>query len=195
MIKTVVKQSMLGLTLLAGSVLLAQQANADTYNLDPRHSFVEFVISHLGFSLMQGNFNDISGSFEYDPKKPNESSIAVVIKTKSVDTNDAERDKHVRSEDFLHVDKFPEATFTSTKATLDDKGGKVDGKLTLHGVTKPITITVSAIGAGNDPWGGYRRGFLGETTIKRSDFDMHHDLGPLADEVKLRLFIEGIKKK
>lgn len=195
MMKSVVAKSILAASLLASPWVMSQPALADTYDLDPRHSFVEFVISHLGFSLMQGNFNDISGSFAYDPKKPNEASISVVIKTKSVDTNDAERDKHIRSEDFFHVDKFPEATFTSTKATLDDKGGKLEGKLTLHGITKPVTINVTTIGAGDDPWGGYRRGYLGETTIKRSDFNMHYNLGPLADEVKLRLFIEGIKKK
>ncbi|MEW5755750.1 MAG: YceI family protein [Pseudomonadota bacterium] len=195
MMKSAFKKNVFAAALVAGSMAVGQPAFADTYTIDPRHSFVEFVISHLGFSLMQGNFNDLSGSFEYDPKKPNEANVSVVIKTKSVDTNDAERDKHIRNEDFLHVDKFPEATFTSTKATLDEKGGKLEGKLTLHGVTKPITINVNAIGAGDDPWGGYRRGYLGETTIKRSDFDMRYNLGPLADEVKLRLFIEGIKKK
>jgi polyisoprenoid-binding protein YceI len=169
-------------------------ALAEDYTIDPRHSRVEFVISHLGFSLMQGNFNDISGSYSYDPAKPTASSINVTIKTATVDTNDAERDKHVRSDDFLDVKKFPEATFVSTSANLDESGGTLKGKLSLHGVTKPITIEVEKIGAGDDPWGGYRRGYLGHTKIKRSDFNMHHNLGPLADELKLRLYIEGIRK-
>ena len=111
------------------------------------------------------------------------------------DTNDAERDKHIRSNDFLDAGKYPEAIFKSTGATLDDKAGTLEGNLTLHGVTRPISIQVEAIGVGNDPWGGFRRGYVGHTAIKRSDFNMNYNLGPLADEVKLRLFVEGIKNK
>ncbi len=172
----------------------AQTSFGEEYRIDPRHSGVEFEISHLGFSIMQGNFETLSGNFTYVPGKPRATSISVVIKTDSVDTNDAERDKHLRDKKFLNVKKFPEATFESTSAKVGDKGGSIKGKLTLHGVTKEITIKVDSVGAGNDPWGGYRRGYVGHTKIKRSDFDMNHNLGPLSDDMKLRLFIEGIRK-
>lgn len=172
----------------------SQLSLGEEYRIDPRHSGIEFEISHLGFSMMQGNFETLSGYFTYVPGKPKETAISVVIDTASVDTNDAERDKHLRDKKFLNVKKFPEAKFESTSAKVSDKGGSIKGNLTLHGVTKEITIKVDVVGAGNDPWGGYRRGYIGHTTIKRSDYDMNHNLGSASDDMKLRLFIEGIRK-
>ena len=111
-----------------------------------------------------------------------------------MDTNHAKRDKHLRGEDFLNVTKYPEATFKSTK--FEDKGetATLEGVLTLHGVARPVTLDVEHVGHGDDPWGGYRRGFSASTTIKRSDFDMSYDLGPTSDEMRLEITIEGIRE-
>ncbi len=177
---------------LLGGVSLG--AFASDYKIDPAHSFVQFKIYHLGYSWLNGRFNTMEGGFVWDPKQPDSAKIDVMIETKSVDTNHAERDKHLRSDDFLNVSKFPSATFESVAYRGDDAGGPLDGELTLHGVTKPITIEVDVIAEGKDPWGGYRAGFAGEVTFKRSDFGMTYDLGPKSDEMQMELFIEGIRK-
>jgi polyisoprenoid-binding protein YceI len=167
---------------------------AEDYRIDPTHSFIEFTISHLGISLLKGRFNDISGSFNYDDKKPNTAKISVLVKTASIDSNHAERDKHLRDKRFLHVSKYPEATFTTTAFAGDGKNGTLSGELTLHGTTRSITIPITYVGAGKDPWGGFRRGFEGRLKIKRSDYGISHNLGPAAESMELALFIEGIRK-
>jgi polyisoprenoid-binding protein YceI len=101
----------------------------------------------------------------------------------------------LRSPDFLNVEKFPKATFVSKKIVLDDKDEfDIVGDLTLNGVTKSITIEVEKVGEGKDPWGGYRAGFSGETTITLKDFNVKMDLGPASQTVQLELEVEGIKK-
>ena len=186
------------LTLLAVAGLLSMpwMANAEVqrYALDPGHSFVTFSISHLGFSMLQGSFNDLEGSFEYDTENPAGSTIKVVIKTASVDTNHAERDKHLRGPDFLNVDMFPEASFESTSFVEDGDTGVLTGNLTLNGVTKPVDVAVTFVGEGKDPWGNYRRGYVGRTILRRSDFDVSYDLGPAAEEMELEFNIEGIRQ-
>lgn len=173
---------------------LAQGAMAAEYELDPAHSFVQFRISHLGFSTLVGRFNDLSGNFDWDRGNPGASQIDVVIDTASIDTNHAERDKHLRSDDFLDVEKYPQATFKSIKYNGDEQGGTLEGELTLHGVTQPITLDVKTIGEGDDPWGGYRAGFSGTTMLTRKDFGMGYDLGPAAETMEMHLFIEGVRQ-
>ena len=169
---------------------------AAEYKIDLSHSFIQFKISHMGFSVLNGRFDDFAGGFTWDKAKPETAAVNVTIKAASVNSNWAERDKHIRSKDFLEVDKFPEASFKSTKYTGDATGGTLDGELTLHGVTKPVSIKMKAIGEGKDPWGGYRAGFAGTTTIKRSDFGVNKfELGPQSDPMDFELFIEGTQNK
>lgn len=172
--------------------LLGAVAAAAEYEIDPAHSFVEFRIQHLGYSWLYGRFNDISGDFSYDSEQPEASEIALEIDTASVDTNHAERDKHLRGEDFLDVKQYPKATFKSTG--YDPQAGVLKGALTLHGVEKPIEIKVEKMGEGPDPWGGYRAGFIGTTTLSRRDFGIDYDLGPASETLELELGIEGIKQ-
>jgi len=169
-------------------------AQAAEYELDAGHSFVEFRVQHLGYSWLYGRFNDISGSYTWDADNPEAGSISVDIDPASVDSNHAERDKHLRSEDFLNVDEYPEAGFESTGYTGDADGGTLEGDLTLHGVTKPISIDVERVGEGKDPWGGYRSGFIGTTTIDRRDFGMQYDLGPASWTVEMELNVEGVRQ-
>jgi polyisoprenoid-binding protein YceI len=170
------------------------QAEPETYKLDPAHSFIEFRISHLGYSVLKGRFNQMEGSFSHDGTKPDADVISVSVETTSIDSNHAERDKHLRGKDFLDVTAFPKAEFKSGKIQGQGKEVTVEGQLTLHGVTKPITIAAQFIGSGADPWGGYRRGYQGKTNIKRSDFGISKNLGPAAEEMELELFIEGIRQ-
>lgn len=171
---------------------------ADTYVIDTKgaHASINFAIKHLGYSVLTGRFDKFDGEFTYDPAKPEASSVKVTIDTTSVNSNHAERDKHLRSADFLNVEKFPQATFVSKSIKLGDEKDEFDiiGDLTLNGVTKSVTIEVDKVGEGKDPWGGYRAGFSGETEIKLKDFNVKMDLGPASQVVKLELEVEGIKK-
>lgn len=169
-------------------------AVAAEYELDPAHSFIQFKTQHLGYSWLIGRFNDIKGTLSYDASDPSTSAIEVTIDTASIDSNHAKRDKHLRSEDFLNVEKFPLATFKSTAFEGDADGGKLTGELELHGTTVPITLEVTKIGEGDDPWGGYRAGFEGTARLTRADFGMDYELGPGAAAVDLDLYIEGIRK-
>ena len=171
----------------------AQAAQAAGYKIDPSHSFVQFKISHLGYSWMIGTFEEVSGSFTFDPDAgPEGQTVSVEIGTASVDTNHAERDKHLRSAEFLNADEFPTATFVSTGYEGDAEGGTMTGDLTLHGVTKPIAIAVKKVGAGKDPWGGYRAGFEGTVTLTRKDYGVGYNLGPASESMDLFLFVEGV---
>jgi polyisoprenoid-binding protein YceI len=170
---------------------------ADNYTIDTKggHASINFSIKHLGYSVLTGRFDTFEGDFSYDPAKPEASTVNVTIDTASVNSNHAERDKHLRSPDLLNVQKFPKATFVSKKIVVDDKKEfDIVGDLTLNGVTKSVTIEVEKIGEGKDPWGGYRLGFEGETEIKLKDFNIKMDLGPASQTVKLELNVEGIKK-
>jgi len=170
---------------------------ADDYVIDTQgaHAFIQFKIAHLGYSWLLGRFNDFEGQFSYDEKNPDASTVKVTINTASLDTNHAERDKHLRSADFFDVSKYPTATFESTGFKENADGTAVlSGNLTLRGVTKAIDIDVKHVGHGEDPWGGYRRGFEGKTKIALKDFGIPYDLGPAASEAELFLSVEGIRK-
>ncbi|MBN8901851.1 MAG: YceI family protein, partial [Rhodospirillales bacterium] len=152
---------------------LSTAATAADYVVDTKnaHASINFRIKHLGFSWLAGRFDKFTGTFSYDDKNPDASKVKIEIDTASVDTNHAERDKHLRAADLLDTDKFPTATFesTSVKSSGPEKA-TVSGKLTLHGVTKDIVIEAQRVGGGKDPWGGYRDGFTGTTTLKLADF-------------------------
>lgn len=181
-------------TAITGSALIASVANAATYDIDNEgaHASINFKIQHLGYSWLTGRFNDFDGSFEYDAAKPETSAINVTIDTTSIDSNHAERDKHLKGSDFLDVKKYPTATFKSTgfKST-GDGAGNMTGEFTMHGVTKTITIPVERIGEGDDPWGGYRAGFSGATVLKLSDYGIDYNLGPASSTVEIELHVEG----
>ena len=185
------KKRLISAAILAAS--LVTTANAADYVVDDKgaHAAINFKVSHLGYSWLTGRFNVFDGKFSYDEKNVAASKITVNIDPNSIDSNHAERDKHLRSDDFLDVSKFKTAKFESTK--IVDKGnGKlaITGDFTMHGITKSIMIDAEKIGAGDDPWGGYRAGFSGTTKIAMKDFGFKMDFG----EVLLDLHIEGIRQ-
>ncbi len=185
----------LSLAVVVGALPFGQAAKAADYKIDPAHSFVEFRANHLGYSWLYGRFNVLSGDFFHDASNPSANRISVEVDTTTVDTRHAERDKHLRSENFLEVAKFSQATFKSTKYEGTADSGKLHGNLTLRGVTRPLVFDVTKMGEGPDPWRGYRAGFSGTYTLTRKDFGIDYDLGPKSTTVELNLGVEGIKKK
>jgi polyisoprenoid-binding protein YceI len=191
------------LKILLGTALLtlglATTAIAENYVIDKKgqHASINFKIKHLGYSWLMGRFNDFDGAFSYDEKNPSASKVNVTIQTASVDSNHAERDKHLRSPDFLNVGAHPTSTFVS-RSFKDIGNGKAEltGAFTLNGITRDITIDVKHIGHGADPWGGYRRGFEGFTTLKLVDYNLAkaNILGAASQELELHLYIEGVRK-
>lgn len=179
------------------STMAATTAAAADYVIDTEgaHAFVDFKIKHLGYSWLLGRFNTFEGDFSYDAKAPNDSKIQLVIDVASIDSNHAERDKHLRNADFLDVKKFPKASFKSTDFKFsDDNNAIVTGDFTLRGVTKSISFPVQKIGEGKDPWGGYRAGFEGKTSLKLTDYGISYNLGPASTHVEIGLYVEGIRK-
>lgn len=189
------KKTVLGLTA-AALLLAAGTAAAADYKIDKegQHAFVQFRIKHLGYSWLYGTFKDFDGSFTYDQADPSKDKVSVTINTTSLDTNHAERDKHLRSADFLNAAKFPQATYVSTGVT--QKGNELDiaGNLTLNGVTKPVTLVAKLIGEGKDPWGGERAGFEATGNIALKDFNITSDLGPASQNVELIISVEGVRQ-
>lgn len=187
-----IKKTLLS-ALLVGSI--ASAAAAD-YVIDTRgaHASIEFKVSHLGYSWTIGRFNTFSGTIYYDASQPEASKLNVTIDTTSLDSNHAERDRHLRGDKFLNTQKYPEATFTSTAySAKDDTHGTLSGELTLNGITKSIDIEVNKVGEGQDPWGGYRIGFSGTAEFDMQDFNMQPP-GPKSNMVYLALEAEAIKQ-
>ncbi|BES70650.1 YceI family protein [Marinobacter nanhaiticus D15-8W] len=197
MLKKLAISSAVSMALIAGG---AQAAEGDgTYAFDKKgaHQFVMFKISHLGYSWLYGRFNEFDGQFTYNGDNPSESSVEVTIDTSSVDTNHAERDKHIRSDDFLATDEYPQATFKSKRIIVDgdDKDeAEIVGDLTLRGVTKEITLDAEMIGHGEDPWGGYRMGFEADTELRLSDWGIPTNLGPASETLEMIISIEGVRQ-
>lgn len=189
--------AVISVAVLGAAVFLASPSSslpeAETYAVDAVHSTVLFRINHMGASNFYGRFNGIEGEFKV--VEGGTGSVSVTIDAASVDTANAQRDGHLKSPDFFSVEEFPQITFKSD--ALKHLGGakyEAKGSLALHGVTKEVTVALERIGNG-EMKGTPITGFEGTVTIKRSDFGMKYGLGgPLGDDVKLILAIEGKRK-
>ncbi|HPH70422.1 MAG TPA: YceI family protein [Kofleriaceae bacterium] len=167
---------------------------AGKYDIDAGHSVFLFKARHFGAGYTYGWFKDVSGSVVVDGDVTKQ-SIELTIKTDSVDSRDAKRDEHLRSPDFFNAAQFPTITFKSTKIEAGTGGAlAVTGDLTMHGVTKPVTAQVVALGTGTDPWKNVRVGYETKLTVKRSDFDMKFMPDGIGDDIELTIGIEGAKK-
>lgn len=185
------------LTILIVSLFLTTPAIADYYRIDTLggHASVNFKIKHLGYSWLTGRFDKFAGTFEYDEKAPEKSIISITVKTKSLDSDHSLRDIHLRGTKFLNVRKYPEARFVSDSFTpIDAKTARLTGKLSFHGVTRDINTTITRIGGGKDPWGGYRQGFETHFSIKLGDYGIKHSLGVASEELQLSIYLEGVKE-
>jgi polyisoprenoid-binding protein YceI len=172
-----------------------------TYKIDPAHSSAQFVIRHMMITNVRGAFSKVEGTVVYDPENPADSSIDAVIDATTINTLDPQRDTHVKSADFLDVEKYPTITFKSRKvAPNGSEEHSVTGDLTIHGVTKEVVVKVEGPTAeGKDPWGQSRIGASASTKIKRGDFGLSFNSALetggvlLGDDLKIELEVSLIK--
>ena len=145
-----------------------------TYKIDPAHSTAQFVVRHMMITNVRGGFSGVQGTVVYDPEKPTASSVEVVIDAGTINTLEAARDTHLKSADFLDVEKYPTINFKSSEITLHGDELRLEGNLTIHGVTKEVVLKVEIPSAETkDPWGNARIGASATTRIKRSDFGLN----------------------
>ncbi|SEK47117.1 YceI family protein [Halomonas daqiaonensis] len=194
-----IKKTAIATALSAAALVGVSQAQAADYVIDTedgQHAFVQFKISHLGYSYILGSFEEFSGSFSYDPENLEASSASVEVDVASLSSNHAERDKHIKSDDFLDAGEYPTATFTSTGfEPSGDNEGVLSGELTLHGETNEIEMPVTLVGEGEDPWGSYRAGFEGSTTLTLADYGIDMSNFPeVMHELELYVTFEGIRQ-
>jgi len=194
--------AVLAAAVLTAAVLAASPAlAADTYSFDKAHTTVLFQVRHI-VTNVTGKFKDFDGQIQVDKANPAASTVDFTIQAASIDTNEPKRDEHLRSADFFDVANNPKITFksTSVKATAKDTYA-VAGELTMRGVTKPVTLTVSYLGEGKDPWGNEKLGFEVAGLLNRKDFNINWnktlDAGGVlvGDEVKVQIAVEANKAK
>ena len=171
-----------------------------TWTLDPAHTRIGFVARHAMVTKVRGSFNEFEGTAVLDGANPANSHAEVTIKAASIDTRNAQRDEHLRSNDFLAMQENPEITFTSTGARqVDDTTFELTGDLTIRGVTKPVTIPFTFEGAAKDPFGNLRAGFEGSVAINRKDWGVTWNAALegggvlVSDRVTLEFEISAIK--
>lgn len=178
-------------------------AQEGEYVIDSAHSQVIFKVKHLAISTVTGRFDLFEGAYNFDPENIDNSSVQATIVASSVNTNEKDRDDHLKSEDFFNVEKYPNITFKSKEIKkVDDTNFQIVGDLTMHGVTKEITLdTVYEGHLASDNWGKERTAFIANGKINRKDFGMTWnkalELGGfvVGDEIKITLEVEGIRKK
>ena len=172
-----------------------------TWSIDPAHSHIEFAVRHMMISTVKGRFAVVHGTVRTDEKDPAKGQVDIEIDVDSIDTRESQRDAHLKSADFFDIEKFPKITFKSTR--ISDVSGdtfKLTGDLSIHGVTRPVTLDVTSEGRGKDPWGGERAGFSATGKIKRSDFGLTWNQALetggilVGDEIKINLDVELVKQ-
>jgi polyisoprenoid-binding protein YceI len=189
----------LGLVAVSTAAFAAPKVPAGTYDIDPVHSKVGFEVGHMVISTVEGKFDQFSGQIKV-PAKPEATSIDVEIQTASVDTGNADRDKHLKSPDFFDAEKHPKMSFKSNKVVFKDSAIEIPGQLTIKGITKPVTLKGKYLGTVKDMMGAERMAAQVETKISRKEFGLLWnkmiEAGPaVGDEVTISLKIEAVKKK
>ncbi|MBL1422117.1 MAG: YceI family protein [Alphaproteobacteria bacterium] len=183
--RNIILAGVLGLSIFGTGTALAAQ-----YKIDRAHSTIEFAVSHFGYGIVKGRFNEFSGEFGFG----GDADVTTIeIDMESIDSNWAARDKHLRSDDFFNVADFPKATFISTGMTTAGDNITLTGDLTIRDVTKSIDVAVTKIGEGKDRRGNEVAGFKGEFTINRSDYNVSMNLGPAVEEVTITMYFDGAK--
>ena len=170
------------------------------YTIDPTHTRIGFVARHAMVTKVRGSFQDFDGTLHIDCENPASSSGQVTIKAKSIDTGNADRDGHLRSNDFFAMDDYPEITFASTAVEpIDAHDYRVTGDLTIKGVTRPVTVDFEYTGAATDPFGNFRVGLEGSVTVNRKDWGVNWNAALeaggvlVSDKVTLELDVSAIR--
>ncbi len=181
--------------LVASGFALTARAEIQTYKIDNTHSFANWEIRHV-VARTSGTFHDVQGKIVLDTDNIAKSAVETSISVYSLNSSHLKRDIHVLTEDYLGARDYPDMKFVSTKvAPVTSEKGSLTGNLTLHGVTKPVTLEYQILGLGKDPWGGMRIGFKATTRLNRADYGISKGLpyGPVGNEVDITLLIEGIR--
>lgn len=172
------------------------------YRIDPAHSSVQFSVRHLMISNVRGTFTGVKGTVAYDSNNPSATTVEAEIDSSTINTLEEKRDAHLKTAEFLDVEKFPAIKFHSTGVEKHGDGFKVTGDLTLHGVTKPVVLTVEEVAPETkDPWGYTRVGASAKTKINRSDFGLTWNAAletggfMIGDELKLDFELELVKEQ
>lgn len=161
---------------------------AGSYTVDPGHSQVAFTVNHLGFSMYRGLFGDVTGTMTLDPKAPAATKVSIDIPMSGITTTSAKLDEHLQGADFFDAARYPTAHFESTKVDVSGKKAKISGNLTIKGVTKPVVLDTTFVGAGT-MMGKQTVGFEAKTAIKRSDFGVSYGIPLVPDEVPLDISV------
>ncbi|MFF3336938.1 YceI family protein [Streptomyces sp. NPDC002888] len=188
-----------------GTVTLARQGGTELpppgpWTVDPAHSTVGAVAQHLGISSVHGRFTDFTAAIEIAPDDVTKSRVEAVIRAASIDTGNGMRDGHLKSADFLDVEKYPEITYLSTGLTASGPDRwTVHGELTLHGVVRPVDLDLAYLGTGSDPWGGTRAAFRATTELRREDFAMNYNqvvqagIAAIGTTLKVELDVQAVQ--
>ena len=179
----------------------APEPTTTTWNIDPVHTMAEFKVRHMMITNVKGHFTGVTGVVTLDEQDITKSNVEASIDAASINTREADRDTHLKSADFLDVEKFPKLTFTSTRVTRTGDGElQVEGDLTIHGVTRKVTFAVEGpTPPGKDPWGNTRIGWTATTKINRKDFGLTWNTALetggilVGDEVTITFDVEAIK--
>ena len=190
-----------GVSLAAALAAASPALAAETYSFDKAHTTVGFQVRHI-VTNVGGKFNDFTGTIQVDRAKPESSSVEFTIQAASINTNEPKRDDHLRSPDFFDVAKHPTLTFKSSSIKASGKDSwLVAGDLTMHGVTRQVTLPVTFLGEGKDPWGNEKMGFETSVTLNRKDYGLTWNAtletgGVLVgEEVKVQISVEANKVK
>ncbi len=180
------------LCIVATQLSAAASLPAQKYLIDNDHTSIVFAISHFGLSYTYGRFNQCSGSFELQEGQPGEAGFAFKIDAKSIDTNNDERDQHLRSPEFFDTDQFPEISFQTIGIKKVDDLYEVTGELKIRDQVRVVIMPMRLVAVGKGPKGKMRAGFFAKFTLKRSEFGMDKMLGAIGDNVAVTFSFEGI---
>lgn len=184
-------------TLLSMFLFIPCKAAAlDIYTVDPNHSAITFKVKHMGITFVHGRFNNLEGAYAFDDKTPENCFITIQVRAENIDTGNEKRDNHLRSADFFNTEEFPYIVFKSVFVKkLQESTYEVVGHLTLHGVTKFVTVEAVKTGEIEIPGGEFRTGFETAFTVIRSEYGMKYMLGGVGDKVELMISVEGVRNK
>jgi polyisoprenoid-binding protein YceI len=177
---------------------ILNQQSTRTYNLDPAHTTLEFVVRHLMITKVRGRFSKFEGTITLAPESSVPTSVKAAIEAASIETKEPQRDDHLRSADFLDAEHHPQLTFVSSRIEGDERSFKIFGTLTIRGTSRPVAFDASFEGRVNDPWGNERIGYAAHTTINRKDFGLTWNQAletggvVVGDEVRIELNVEAI---
>jgi polyisoprenoid-binding protein YceI len=171
-----------------------------TWKIDPSHTSIGFSVRHMMVAKVKGRFGNVSGTINLDEENPTRSSVEVEVDTASIDTREPQRDTHLRSPDFLDVEKYPVMTYKSRRIERHGDGYRVIGDLTIKDITREVALDTELVGVIDDPWGNRRAGFNAEATIRREDFGLTWNVALEAggvlvgDRVSISVDVEAIKE-